>query len=93
MKPGAFERFKTYRVQVLKILEPYSPEFIFYSHPFAWAFESGDGDFPTGMEVCRFKNETIARAAISAIENSGIRNSEKEVFSKIRSYLSRYAFK
>ncbi|MDH5398155.1 MAG: hypothetical protein OEX02_08420 [Cyclobacteriaceae bacterium] len=86
--PGTFEKFKAYRIKVLEILEAYGPEFIFYSHPFEWAFGSGDGEFPTGMEVCRFKDEDTARAAI---EKSGVRKGEKEVFYKIRSYISRFA--
>lgn len=91
VKPGTFEKFKTYRIKVLKILEPFAPEFIFYSHPFEWVFGSGDGDLPSGIEVCRFLNEKTARDAIAAIESSGVRTEEKEVFSKIRCYLSRYS--
>lgn len=85
---GAFEAFKQYRMKVLEILEPFSSEFIFYSHAFEWVFESGDGELPRGMEVCRFANERTARAAI---EHFGVRNEEKDIFVKIRSYLSRYA--
>lgn len=89
--PGTFEKFKEYRIKVLDILEPFEPEFLFYSHGFEWTFDSADGDFPTGMEVVKFKDEKTARAAIAAIESSGIRAEEAEVFSKVRSYLSRRA--
>jgi len=89
--PGTSEKFKAYRVKVLNILEPYGPEFIFYSHVFDWVFGGEEGDFPSGMEVCRFKDEETARSAIAALEDSGVREEEKEVFSRVRSYLSRHA--
>ena len=86
--PGTFELFKQYRMKVLRILEPFSPEYVFYSHPFEWVSSNDDANFPSGMEVCRFKNEGTARAALTALEESGIRNEEKSVFSKVRAYLS-----
>jgi len=89
--PGTFEKFKEYRLEVLEILKPFDPEFVFYTHPFSWAYDSDEGDFPKGMEVCRFKDEQTARDAIAAIQNSGIRDREKEVFHKIRSYIGRFA--
>lgn len=89
--PGTFEEFKKYRVKVLAILEEFEPEFVFYSHPFDWAFESGDGEYPRGTEIMKFKDEKTAREAIAAIENSGVRAEEGKVFSRVRSYLSRRA--
>jgi len=89
--PGTFEKFKSYRKEVLAILEPFEPDFVFYNHPFDWGYDSENAELPTGMEVCRFKNEQTARNAIDAINNSGIREKEKEVFYKIRSYVGRFA--
>ncbi len=93
VKPGTFEELKAYRIKVLKILEPFSPDFIFYNHPFEWVFDAGEDETPSGIEVCRFQNEQIARAAIAAIESSGIRAEESNVFRKIRSYLSCYSLR
>ena len=91
--PGTFDKFADYRIKVLKILEPFEPEYLFYCHPFDWAYDSEDDDYPTGVEICRFRNEETARRAIEAINSSGIREMEKEVSFKVRSYMGRFATK
>lgn len=91
MIPGSFRRFKTYRMMVNDILEKYKPEYIFHNHAFDWVFGGNEGIYPTGIEIIRFKDEQTARAAIAALSKKEIKEMEKKVFSRVRSYISRYA--
>lgn len=89
--PGAFGRFKDYRMEVNSILEKYGPQYIFYNHAFEWMFDGDEGTLPTGIEIVGFENEETARAALSELGRTEIKDMEKRVFSRVRCYLSRYA--
>ncbi len=91
MMPGAFQRFKNYRMRVLSVLEKYNPKYIFHNHAFEWVFGGNEESCPTGIEIIRFKNEATARAAVAELEGNEIKEMEKEVFSRVRCYFSRYA--
>lgn len=91
MIPGSFEKFKNYRKQINDILEKYRPEYIFHNHAFEWVRGGNGENYPTGIEVIRFENETIARAALAELTANELKDIEKEVFSRVRCYFSRYA--
>jgi len=89
--PGTFEKFKVYRQTITEALARYRPDYVFYNHAFEW-IENIDGEeLPTGMEVMRFDNIELARSALAAISSDELKRMEKEVFEKVRCYLSRYA--
>lgn len=73
-------------------MEKYRPEYIFHSHAFEWVYGGNEGDFPTGIEVIKFENEETARAALAELDTEKLKGMEKEVFSRVRCYFSRYAF-
>lgn len=73
------------------VLEKYKPEYIFHSHAFEWVFGGNDDVYPTGIEVIRFEDEKIARAAMAELARAEIKDMEKEVFNRVRCYFSRYA--
>jgi len=89
--PGQFELLKDYRKRTLDVLSPYRPEFVFHNHGFEWVSDDNEGSIPTGMEVLRFDNEADARAAIADLSTPELKAMERRVFSRVRSYFSRYA--
>lgn len=91
MIPGSFSQFKKYRMTVNNILEKYKPEYIFHNHAFEWVFGGSGEIYPTAIEIIRFKDEKTARAAMAELSNKEIKDMEKEVFSRVRCYFSRYA--
>ena len=90
--PDSFQKLKTYRKITNDILEPHKPEYIFHNHAFEWVYGGEGESFPTGIEVVKFENETVARSAIAALDTSELKNMQAEVFSRVRCYFSRYAF-
>ena len=91
LKPGLFDRLKPYRIRVIEILERFDAEYIYYGHPFDWVFNADGSDFPTGIEIIQFPSEEIARKAIKMIRSDDLQKLQKEIFSRVRCYLSRYA--
>ncbi len=91
MIPGSFKKFKEYKIKVDNILEKYNPHYLFHNHPFERVFDANDETHPTGLGIIRFENENLARAAIDELSSNAVKALEKEVFYRIRSYLSRYA--
>ena len=91
MIPGSFKKYKNYKMRVNEILEKYTSEYIFHNHPFEWVFGGDDEIYPAGIGVIRFENEGTARAAIAELSGKEIKDLEKEVFSRVRCYFSRYA--
>lgn len=89
--PGTFEKYRIYRIAIHEAFEKYHPEYIFHNHAFEWVFGGNDDELPTGIEVVRFDNIGLAKAAIADISTARMKNMEKEVFRKVRCYLSRYA--
>lgn len=90
--PGSFEKLKSYRKKINRILEPFKPEIIFHNHAFEWVVGDNSEHYPTGIEVIKFENEETARAALAELATKEIKGLEKEVFSRIRCYFSRYEF-
>ncbi len=90
-KPGSFTLFQAYRKEVIALLENYHPEYIHYNHPFQWVYNPDGQDFPTGMEIMKFRNIELAREAINALNDPVLKTKEKDIFSKVRSYLSKFA--
>ena len=90
LDPGKFEEFKAYRIKVLDLLEKFNPDFVYNGHAFEWALGKDNGELPTGIEVCRFETEEMAKRALEAIEKSGLLNESNMLFNKVRCYLARY---
>ncbi len=91
LKPNAFNRLKPFRIRVIEILERFDAEYIYYGHPFDWVFNTDGSDYPTGIEIIQFPSEEIARKAIRIISSDDLLKLQKDIFSKVRCYLSRYA--
>lgn len=91
MIPGSFEKYRHYKMHVNEILEKYKPDYPFHNHAFEWVFGGNDEILPSGIGVIRFENEALARAAIAELSSKEIKEMEKQVFSRVRSYFSRYA--
>lgn len=91
LKPGAFDYLKSYRIQVIKVIEQFQAEYIYYGHPFEWIFNTDENEYPTGMEIVQFPSEETARKAIKLLSSEELLKSQKNIFSKVRCYLSRYA--
>lgn len=90
--PNTFSQLREYRKKVNDILEIYEPEYVFHNHAFEWV-SGGEGEnYPTGIEVTKFKNEVRAREAIAALDDAALKSEQSRVFSRVRCYLSRYAF-
>ena len=90
--PGSFTKLKDYKKKINAILEKYRPEYIFHNHAFEWVFGGDEEDLPTGIEAIKFENEETARAALAELATKEIKDMEKEIFSRVRCYFSRYAF-
>lgn len=78
--PATFEKLKHYKRRLNAILEKYQAEIIFHNHAFEWVYDSADGDFPSGIEIIKFNNEQIARAALLDVAASELKSMEKELF-------------
>lgn len=91
LKSGGFERLKPYRIRIIEILEQFDAEYIYYGHPFDWVFDTDGSDYPTGIEIIQFPSEDIARKAIKIISSEDLLKLQKDIFRKVRCYLSRYA--
>jgi len=89
--PGTFDKYKAYRQAINEAFARYHPEYIFHNHAFEWIDNSNREELPTGMEVVRFDNIELARSALADISTEALKRMEKEVFKKVRCYLSRYA--
>lgn len=89
--PGTLEKFKAYRQAINEAFAAYRPDYIFHNHAFEWVEDCNGEELPTGMEVVRFDNIDLARSALAAITTDEMKRMEKEVFKKVRCYLSRYA--
>jgi len=91
LNPNKFEEFKTYRISMLDLLEKFNPEFIYHGHPFAWVSGASNEGLPTGIEICRFETEEVAKQALETLEKSGLSGEGAGLVEKKRSYLARYA--
>lgn len=91
LRPGSFDRLKSYRMKTLDVLEKYNAEFVFHNHPFEQVSGPMEGAIPDGMEVIRFPTEDLARSMLADLESAELKSMESEVFSKVQIYLSRYA--
>jgi hypothetical protein len=83
---------KKYRLKVNDILDKYSPEYVYHGHAFEWVSDDNGEELPSGIEVIKFNNEQIARKAIKELDRKEIKDMEVKIFSRIRCYLSRFAF-
>jgi uncharacterized protein (DUF1330 family) len=91
LKPGTFDCLKHYRIRIIEILERFEAEYIYYGHPFDWVFKADGSDYPTGIEIIQFPSGEIARKVIKIISSDDLLKLQNDIFSKVRSYLSRYA--
>jgi len=90
--PNIFTQLKIYRKKSNTLLTPFNPEYIFHNHAFEWIVSHDDEQLPSGIEIVKFENERVARAAIAALSIPELKAMEQEIFARIRVYISRHAF-
>jgi len=90
--PNTFAQLKIYRKNSIELLAPFNPEYIFNNHAFEWIIGQEGEPLPSGIQIVKFENEEVARAAIAALSIPELKAMEKEIFARIRVYISRHAF-
>ena len=90
--PNSFSELKKYRTKSIEILAPFKPVYIFHNHAFDWVYGGENEQLPSGIEIIKFESEHVANSAVAALAIPELKQLEKEIFVRIRSYFSKYAF-
>ena len=90
--PNSFSKLKIYRSKSIELLAPFNPVYIFHNHAIDWVYGGDNEQLPSGIEIVKFESEHVANTAVAALAISELKPMEKEIFTRIRSYFSKYAF-